>query len=251
MNVYPISKGPNIRWNLFCDEAIAFADSRYSGSYVARVLDEVRRIFVDTFGPDVVYAHPVLGVLPTVWNPQTERANFIIFLSSMGMRCNQHIYQFSHELCHFMVPEKVCEKYRWFEETLCQMMSWYAMNRIYEDRDSHPIPLHKFDEFYKEMPQYIENDQRDRISLKGMSLSAFVREHLQYLQKICYDRPMNSAIAYELYPLFLKTPKLWKIVPSLHTLTDDMPLPDALKCLCRTIDVEKSGRDQLINRLTE
>lgn len=251
MNVYPICSEPGITWNLFCDEAISFAISGYSGPYVARVLNEVRNVFIEIFRQDTVNSHPILGVLPTVGFPQTERKNSIIFISSMGMRCNQHIYQFAHELCHFMIPENVCEKYRWFEETVCQMMSWYTMDKIYESRIKRPLQLPEFEVFYKQMPQYIKDDQRGRIIMNGKSLSIFIRENLQYLQKTYDDRPMNKAIAYDLYPLFLETPDLWKIVPILHTLTDNMSLPDAINSLFRSIDAEKSRCDQLIQRLTE
>lgn len=65
MNVYPISRDPGITWNLFCDESVGFSDSRYVGPYIAAVLNEVRRIFIETFGADIVNTHPVLGVLPT------------------------------------------------------------------------------------------------------------------------------------------------------------------------------------------
>lgn len=146
-----------------------------------------------------------------------------------------------------MVPEKVCQKYRWFEETLCQLMSWYAMNRIYESRTDHPLP--QLDKFYSQMPDYINDDQRTRAPLAGVPLPTFIQTNLQHLQANCYNRAMNRTIAYELYPLFLKNPGLWKIIPSLHTLTNDMSLSDALNRLCRTLNSKESGSDQLIKWL--
>lgn len=244
MNVYPIILGNGITWKLFSEKL-----SPVEGNYVARILFEVREVFIETFGPHIVNSHPVLGVLPTCGDPQTERPNSIIFLSEKASQCIQYIYQFAHELCHFMVPGDVCQSYRWLEETLCQMMSWYAMKFLYCSRSNRTTYLYRG--LYAAIPCFIARNQSDRTIIKDMSLSDFVSSNLAYLRVQCYDRTMNRAIAYEMYPLFLETPSLWRMVPSLHTLTDDMPLKEALTCLWRTLNVEKSRWDKLTQRLTE
>lgn len=209
----------------------------------------VRDVFIKIFGSHTVNAHPVLGVLPTFGDPQAERSNSIIFISRKAPMFVQYIYQFAHELCHFMIPGDVCKSYRWFEETLCQMMSWYALKSLYCSRSERTTLL--YPGLYAAIPDYVKSVQADRVPIKGRSLSDFIRLNLPHLQAECYDRSMNRAVAYEIYPLFLNTPDLWKIVPSLHTLTDDTSLPDALAGLCRTLDVEKSRCDQFIKSLTE
>ena len=45
-------------------------------------------------------------------------------------------------------------------------------------------------------------------SFGGISVAKYVRDNLEHLQKDCYDRPVNSAIARGLLPLFLKHPEL-------------------------------------------
>lgn len=244
MDVYPIVLEDGITWKLFSESF-----SLEEGRYVARILFEVRDVFTEIFGSRTVNAHPCLGVLPTIGNPQAERANYIIFISRKAPLYIQYIYQFSHELCHFMVPDEVCKSYRWFEETLCQMMSWYTLKALYCSRSKRKTLL--YPGLYADIPGYIKRNQSDRTPVEDMSLSDFIRSNLLHLQAECYDRPMNRAIACELYPLFLKTPGLWKIVPALHTLTDDMSLPEALECIGLTLDVEKSRRDEFIKRLTE
>ena len=243
MNVFPIVLDDGIVWKLFSDSY-----SLEMGQYVARILFEIRDVFTDIFGDYTVNAHPVLGVLPTQGNPQTERANSIIFISKNATYI-QIIYQFSHELCHFMIPGEVSKSYRWFEETLCQIMSWYAMKFLYCSRFTRTTGL--YSGLSQAIPKYIAKEQTDRVSTGGLTLSHFIRKNLNYLHLNCYDRRMNRAIAYEMYPLFLETPGLWGVVPFLHSLTDEMSLSDALTGLCRTIDVEESRRDQFIQRLTE
>ena len=246
---YPITADPGITWNLFSDAFSGFSGSEEAGPDIACVLNEVRHVFIETFGPNTVNAHPVLGVLPTNEDPQTQRTNAIIFLSSTGLYYNQHIYQFAHELCHFMIPKEVCESYRWLEESLCEAMSWYAMDRIYRSRDDRYLP--QLRKLYPNMPNYIKERQKERISLDGVPLSAFIRTNLAYLQKGPYNRPMNKAIAYELYPLFSEDPELWKIIPVFHTLTDNMSLPDGLRHLSLSFGIEKYRCDQFMKRLLE
>ena len=243
MNVYPIVFEDGITWKLFSENF-----SPEEGLYVARILFEVRYAFIEIFGPHTVNAHPVLGVLPAISGPQTERPNSIIFISGKAPMYVQYIYQFAHELCHFMVPGEVCKSYRWFEETLCQMMSLYTLKFLYCSRSERTA---LYPGLYAAIPGYIKMIQSDRTPIKDMSLSEFIRFNLLHLQAECYDRPMNRAIACELYPLFLKTPELWKIVPSLHTLTDDMTLAAGIKSLLGTIGVEEPGGNQLMKRLTE
>lgn len=243
MNVFPIVLDDGIVWKLFSEDY-----SLQEGRYVAKILFEVRYVFIETFGTHTVNSHPVLGVLPTRGDPQTERSNSIIFISQKAPQYIHYIYQFAHELCHFMVPGEVCQSFRWFEETICQMMSWYAMKFLYCFR-SKRAPL--YPGLYDAIPRFIRDTQASRTPIKGQSLSDFIRSNLSHLQTDCYDRPMNRAIGHELYPMFCETPDLWKIVPYLNTLTDDMLLVEWIAGLLGTIGVEKSRGYQLIKVLTK
>ncbi len=112
MIYYPISKNCETRWSLFTDKCTNFSCN--NGYNISCVLSQVQQVFLNTFGAAVVNAHPVLAVLPTNDNPVTFREYSIIFLSANGAFYNQYIYQFSHELCHFMVSNNVCMPFRWF-----------------------------------------------------------------------------------------------------------------------------------------
>lgn len=134
---YRLSCEPGICWNLFTEEAADLSDN--NGHAISRVLSQVRQVFVNTFGQETVNSHPLLAVLPSRDGPVTYRKHAIIFLSATGAYYNQFIYQFSHELCHFMIDSEVCAPFRWFEETLCEAMSWYVLDQVYLMRDSSPL----------------------------------------------------------------------------------------------------------------
>ncbi len=250
MNVYPITREPGIFWNLFSDEFVGFAGSDGISSGIAVVLSEVRRMFIDIFGADTVNSHPVLGVLYSSGVPQTQRENALIFLASSGLYYLNHIYQFAHELCHFMVPGNVCPPYRWLEETLCQMMSWYVLQKLSETPAGAGVP--QLASLYDRMLPYVEQSQRAHCEIgSGCSLSEYISANLSHLRRDPYDRDMNSAIALGIYPLFLDRPELWKIVPFLDKLRGDMRLPDAVNFACCAAGVPDIVRNELANRLCQ
>lgn len=229
-------------WRLLSDPSSGFHSCP---EYIARVLALVRREFIGIFGAEIVAAHPELTVQHRFSDkPQTIRPQNLIYLSSCDAFYLQHIYQFSHELCHFMVPGEVCAPYRWFEETLCEMMSWFILWRI----SRHPASAHIYElgPLYGEPIQtYLFNCFEERYKTENEPISAYVSANLPYLRAKCYDRKMNAAVAYAMFPMFCKYPELWGIVPHLGKLSADVSLDQALDFLCLAASVEEPRRDQL------
>ena len=247
MKSYQIVSAPDINWNLFTNEYSGFCQE--IGAEVASVLSGVCRAFVDTFGPAAVRAHPTLAVVYAEDGPVTFRENCLIFLSSRGKYYLQHMYQFAHELCHFMVPSGVCQEYRWLEETLCQMMSWYALQKILDSRDTAPINALRGE--YGNLPKYLANSMSDRYPIAPDQLPELLPTWLPHLRDTCYDRRLNRTIASGIYPLFLAAPQLWQIVPALCRLTPEMDLASALGFLCGDAQIPDDLRRQLALRLCQ
>lgn len=248
MIAYPIDwNSEDVLWTLFTEESTR--GFGHSAPRIAQVLYLVRVVFQAVFGSATVSQHSKLAVIHSDEGPQTFRCNELIFLSSQGEHYLQHIYQFSHELCHFMVPAEVCSPYRWFEETLCQAMSWYTLQRIYNLGDNNPLPW--LSELCRQDPTYISSSQHRRIPLNSASLSAFISQRLPHLQGNCYDRDTNRTIAYEVYPLLEEHPSLWLIVPHLAKLRPDMSLSDAIHFLLQEAGAEEPGGHQLLYRLCQ
>lgn len=244
---YAIAAEGHSYWFLLSEPGSGFASCP---DRIAQVLTLIRREFISIFGLDVVASHPFLTVRYRAnEEPETFRPQNLIYLSSSDAYYLQHIYQFSHELCHFMVPAEVCPPFRWFEETLCQAMSWYILQRIYDMGSNDPLPW--LNDLCLKCPDYISNSKSDRMPLAPSPLSVFVAQHLPYLQTECYDRKMNSAIAYEIYPLLEEYPSLWRIVPYLAQLQPNMSLSSAILFLLQEAGAEKPGGHQLLHRLCQ
>lgn len=246
MKYFCIANEPGISWGLVSDDNVSFCCS--NGNFIASALSAVRNCFFDVFGADVVNAHPTLAIIPTSDNPVTFRKLNLIALSSKGSYYLQHIYQFSHELCHFMIPHDVCAPYRWFEETLCETMSWYALNWISKNKDRYQS--YPFFSLIGETDRYISDIQTNRIYTND-PIPLFLSHNLTNLKSNCYNRPLNTTFAYSIYPYFLQCPVLWNIVPHLHTINSDMSFHDALLHILRAGSVPQDLGDQFIKSLCE
>lgn len=238
-----------VSWSLFADEYTGFSESESLLLDISAVLGEVCQVFAKTFGEETINAHPVLSVLHCNDGPITYRKNTLIFLSSCGRYYNQYIYQFAHELCHFMVTGDTVDEYRWLNETLAQMMSWYAMQRIYESLDVRK--LKQLSMYYDGMPSYISDNMEDRDDLHGKTIAEYIQLNLGYLRKNWEDRRKNRTIACEIYPLFCEYDVLWKIVPFLDQLRAKMTLESALRTLCDVANISPDASDLLTQRLCQ
>jgi len=243
MRCFPISKDPSLKWFLLVQSSDTV--SLTAGNEIAQVLNAVRYVFGEIFGKSFVDSHSTLNVVIHSDGPECFRLPCLIVLDSIGRRHQQQVYQFAHELCHFMVPEPVCSSYRWFEETLCCAMSWYTLQQLYNIRSMLPVPA--FMAHYETVPIYIQESMNNRTPLSGNSFSSFVGNNLQHLREDCYDRSMNAAIAYQIYPLICECPELWRIVPQLHTLTDNMNLLEALNHLMLAANIADPLRIRVLS----
>lgn len=246
MLFYPIFRAPNENW--------AVAASPESGGFspdlavaLSTTLGGVCLAFGDIFGKDALSQYPRLNVLNSQETPQCFPDAELIFLSTEGYYPQQHIYQFAHELCHFMIHKPVCKTYRWLEETLCEVMSWCALSWVYEHQEN--TPLWPCRGIYASFPDYIAISQQDRLELGGQPLRQFIVQNLPHLRSDCYDRLLNRAIANELFPLFKKHSELWQTALRLPLLTDEMPLNVALCLICDTAGISSNLRDVLVRLL--
>ena len=246
MILYPIFYAPNENWTV----AASLESSGFSPDWAAALsatLGGVCLAFESIFGKDILRQYPRLTVLNSSETPQCFSGAQLIFLSTEGNYPQQHIYQFAHELCHFVIHKPVCSAYRWLSETLCEVMSWCALSWVYEHRED--APLWPCRSIYASFPDYIANVQQDRLELDGQPLRQFIAQNLSHLRGDCYDRRMSRAIANELFPLFRDHPELWQAALQLPLLTDEMPLDAALHLICDTAKVSSDLRDALVGLL--
>ena len=62
--------------------------------------------------------------------PICYRKSQKIFLYADILSFSQAAYQFSHELCHYMIPDTVCQNLGWLEESICETASYYFLKKL-------------------------------------------------------------------------------------------------------------------------
>lgn len=225
---YPIDFSSQLDWYVFAEEKTGYTYS--CAPNVCNILLAVKRVFEDTFGKEAVDSHNRLYVVHGEGFPTTYRENEIIFLSATEAHYLYYIFQFAHELLHFMAPHNTCGPYLWLEETLCQMMSVHALKTI--QRQGETNPLYELENLYTEIDGYIP-EISPTVKLQGRSFQKFFGDVLPEITVDGCKREINNTIGKHLYPLFLEEPRLWGIIEHLHILQGNETLRGAFhKLIC-------------------
>lgn len=69
----------------------------------------------DRYFPDAANANLTVSLVPYEDAPICFRELNLIYLNTQTTSWAQAAYQFSHKLCHFMIPSKVKNELRWLE----------------------------------------------------------------------------------------------------------------------------------------
>ena len=98
---------------------------------------------VDALGPSFSRQGTKISVAysddgPRVLLDRSADGSHRVFLKVRDARWDQFTYQFSHELCHIftnhehreMAPGVITRDHQWFEETLCEAVSLYTLERM-------------------------------------------------------------------------------------------------------------------------
>ena len=244
-------------WSIQFGSANGF-DPTYKNGIIL-VFSIIKSEFQQCFGKESVRAaSPLLIAHNDDSGPVTYRASDnpgqgvnLIYLSSNSGRYQQQIYQFSHELCHMMVPSGVESDFRWLEESFCELMSWTILDNInhHEDSFNQLARLYPGLDLHSSMRSYMNDSMEERVDLAGHSLPEVISINEDSLRTHPYLRDFNSAVAYELFPLFQEHPELWRIIPYLNKMDSQQTLRDALKRVTDLAQLPEATANLLIKRL--
>ncbi len=176
----------------------------------------------------IIVRHSSSG--PIVLFRQGPAGEYILKLDVEGTYWAQFSYQFSHELCHILTnyEKKTSRKNKWFEESLCEMASMFALRRMAVTwRTSPPYPNWK--SFAPALRKYADNLQakKERQLPPGTTLAKWYRDNEQGLRKNPTQRSKNGLVANELLGLFEKSPESWAAVSYLNM--DELDDADSFK----------------------
>lgn len=158
-------------------------------------------------------------------SPRCNRVEKIIYFNCDIQYWCQLVYQLSHELCHYQIPNDVPQNLRWFEETICECASFHFLYKFYE--------LWKQIEIYpgycKNFKKYADNQMIMYKSFDLKQLSISNSKIIQSLINDEYQREINKYIAFNIFPIFKKDINFWKNVKYLCYLSPNKSFVDVLE----------------------
>jgi hypothetical protein len=124
----------------------------------------VHQLFVEIFGRNIlekevytVYNDPLADTPMLVINELPVKIRLRVKSSDYW---SQVVYQFSHELTHFVIRQYKSNKnmyVNWFEETICEAMSLYCLKKVAERWDE--CELYKINPGYRQsLTGYMEDE---------------------------------------------------------------------------------------------
>lgn len=131
--------------------------------------------------------------------------NSIILNADIKYWC-QVAYQYCHELCHYCILGHTDQKFKWLEESICELSSVYFMDILAKEWSNGQL----YPEYSVHIKDYANNllssDQCKKFNLIDLTNGSKIFKLLASNQ---YLRDYNKTIAKKLLQTFKKNPILW------------------------------------------
>ncbi|MEC7564716.1 MAG: hypothetical protein VX738_03440 [Planctomycetota bacterium] len=134
---------------------------------------------------------------------------YIVKLDTSDRAWSQLAFQFSHELCHILCNYRDVENPQlWFEETLCECASLYALRQM-ATRWKTNAPYSNWKSYSASLASYAD-DRINTQAARKESIRKFYQANKQQLEESGTNRELNTYLAVQLLPLFEATPSAWE-----------------------------------------
>ena len=134
---------------------------------------------------------------------------YIVKLDTSDRAWSQLAFQFSHELCHILCNYRDVENPQlWFEETLCECASLYALRQM-AIRWKTNAPYSNWKSYSASLASYAD-DRINTQAARKESIRKFYQANKQQLEESGTNRELNTYLAVQLLPLFEATPSAWE-----------------------------------------
>lgn len=152
---------------------------------------------------------------PVVLFERNSCGEIVIQLDTQRTYWSQYAYQFAHEFCHILCGlDEDTHKNKWFEETLCETASLFALRAMAEAWADDP-PYPHWREFRHALRKYADDviAKRDGIrETHGRGMASFYLAHQAELEQSPGLRELNGAMSIVLLRLFEQQPEHWEAV---------------------------------------
>lgn len=146
---------------------------------------------------------------PITFYRRGQGNEYIVKLDTSDRAWAQLAFQFAHEFCHVVCNYRdVTNQQLWFEETLCECASLYALRQMAIEWKTN-APYSNWQSYATSLGDYAA----DRIATYGGrkdSIAQFYQTHQTELYKTGTNRDLNTYLAIRLLPLFETTPTAWQ-----------------------------------------
>ncbi|OIR06078.1 hypothetical protein GALL_118750 [mine drainage metagenome] len=155
--------------------------------------------------------------------------SIIIYLSARDDRWYQYVYQFAHEYCHVLARFNqkqrggdIVRDNQWFEESLCETASLYAVHRLGVDWSADADAQLRAAAI--QLAQYLKQlaAEPQRQLDPGANFVDWFASNQESLRRDPYHRELNELVAMQLLPFFERNPDLWQALAYLNAPT---PIP--------------------------
>lgn len=189
---------------------------------------ELWRHFPDHRLEPIVVVRGAAG--PITLFERNERREIVVRLDTGGTFWCQYAYQFAHEFCHVLCDAKPGDRSNlWFEETLCETASLYAIRGMARSwRDAPPYP--NWRDYRDSLRDYADDTMRrwpHVEEIETLGLPAFYAKHEARLRANPVDRDYNGSIAVVLLRVLEERPEHWEAVRWLNASRTDAERPFA------------------------
>lgn len=152
---------------------------------------------------------------------QTDR---IVLNANIIYWC-QVAYQYCHELCHYCISGYTSQKFKWLEESICELASVYFMD-ILAERWATNIIFPEYSTHIKNYAQNVlSNDQCAQFNLIDLTNNS---EIFNMMAKNQYYREYNRTVAKALLNVFKKVPTLCNSVSRIGLVNNNQSLREFL-----------------------
>jgi hypothetical protein len=146
---------------------------------------------------------------PIVLYRRGEKGEYLMRLDSEKTYWSQYAFQFAHEFGHIICGYKKGDQSNlWFEETLCETASLFALRGMTEEWKAKP-PYPNWKSYGKEFAKYAQKRITKYPWPKNRSLGVWYKERKHSLSQKPADRGRNVQLASQLLPLFEEKPSGW------------------------------------------
>lgn len=188
--------------------------------------------------PLLIYVIPRTD-FPEVLVDRNSVGAYVVRLTARDEHLYQYAYQFAHELCHILtnfdqkapVGGKLPIDNQWFEESLCEAVSIFTLERLATTWDVHP-PSREWVGYGAKFSAYAEQlrAQPHRRLPQDQSFEAWYKANSSTLRNDPYIREKNELAAEQLLPIFEQNATNWESIVYLNPYRESaaQPLPKYL-----------------------